>query len=228
MQGDADASIEPYSRGIAMLGRLPHAEPAGLRALWPLVLAARGDRRAQNAVDEATRLGVGAIGMNRALIGYAEAVLADARGDRPRAAQLIAHSDPGFANCRGWADVARLLAAPSALAGGWADARRWLSDAARCFVERGLPALAGQCDQLLARASANPWSEAGISAREADVLRLIAEGLANKEIAASLHLSPRTVEKHVESLLRKAGARSRTELVARMLPTTTGKTPLTT
>jgi len=46
------------------------------------------------------------------------------------------------------------------------------------------------------------------------VLVLVAEGLANKEIAARLHVSPRTVEKHVESLLRKAGARSRTQLVA--------------
>jgi DNA-binding NarL/FixJ family response regulator len=46
------------------------------------------------------------------------------------------------------------------------------------------------------------------------VLRLVAGGLANKEIAARLHLSPRTVEKHVESLLRKTGARSRTGLMA--------------
>ena len=46
------------------------------------------------------------------------------------------------------------------------------------------------------------------------MLLLVAEGLANKEIAARLHLSPRTVEKHVESLMRKAAARSRTQLVA--------------
>ena len=59
---------------------------------------------------------------------------------------------------------------------------------------------------------------AGITAREADVLRLVAGGLANKQIAARLHLSPRTVEKHVESLLRKTGARSRTGLVAAASP----------
>jgi DNA-binding NarL/FixJ family response regulator len=46
------------------------------------------------------------------------------------------------------------------------------------------------------------------------VLRLVADGLPNKEIAARLRLSPRTVEKHVESLLRKTGARSRTGLMA--------------
>ena len=44
------------------------------------------------------------------------------------------------------------------------------------------------------------------------MLRLVIAGLANKEIAAALHLSPRTVEKHVENLLRKTGAHSRTEL----------------
>ena len=46
------------------------------------------------------------------------------------------------------------------------------------------------------------------------MLRLVADGLANKQIATRLRLSPRTVEKHVESLLRKTGARSRTGLVA--------------
>ncbi len=46
------------------------------------------------------------------------------------------------------------------------------------------------------------------------MLRLVAEGRPNKEIAAELFLSPRTVEKHVESLLRKTGARSRAQLVA--------------
>jgi DNA-binding NarL/FixJ family response regulator len=42
----------------------------------------------------------------------------------------------------------------------------------------------------------------------------VAEGISNKEIAARLHVSPRTVEKHIESLLRKTAARSRTQLVA--------------
>ena len=42
------------------------------------------------------------------------------------------------------------------------------------------------------------------------------EGLTNKEIATQLFLSPRTVEKHVEALLRKLGARSRAHLLAVM------------
>jgi DNA-binding NarL/FixJ family response regulator len=67
---------------------------------------------------------------------------------------------------------------------------------------------------MLKESQPNPWVAAGITAREADVLRLVADGMANKQIAARLQLSPRTVEKHVESLLRKTGARSRTGLVA--------------
>jgi DNA-binding CsgD family transcriptional regulator len=55
---------------------------------------------------------------------------------------------------------------------------------------------------------------AGVTTRELDVLRLIAEGKTNKDVAAALYLSPRTVEKHVERLLMKTGAANRTALAA--------------
>jgi DNA-binding CsgD family transcriptional regulator len=55
---------------------------------------------------------------------------------------------------------------------------------------------------------------AGVTTREMDVLRLIADGLTNKDVAAALYLSPRTVEKHVERLLMKTGAANRTALAA--------------
>jgi len=48
------------------------------------------------------------------------------------------------------------------------------------------------------------------------VLRLIAEGHTNRDVAAALYLSPRTVEKHVERLLMKTGAPNRTALAALM------------
>jgi DNA-binding CsgD family transcriptional regulator/tetratricopeptide (TPR) repeat protein len=217
--GDAAAAVEPYARGMAILAQLPHAEPAGLRALWPLLLAARGDRRAGPAIKEARRLGVGAFRMNRSLIGYAEAVLAGRAGQPQRAGELAAACDAGFTNCAGWGDLARFCAAPAALAGGWGDPLRWLAEAEAGFDRRDLPRLAEHCRELLKEAQPNPWVAAGITAREADVLRLVADGLSNKQIAARLDLSPRTVEKHVESLLRKTGARSRTGLVAAASPT---------
>jgi len=213
LAGDAAAAAEPYGRGMAILGRLPHAEPAGLRALWPLLLAKLGDPRAPSAIEEARRLGVGAFRMNRSLIGYAEAILAGRDKQPQRAGELAADGDAGFTNCGGWAELARYCAAKAALADGWGDPARWLAEAEAGFAGRGLPVLAARCHEVLAGPQANRWEKAGITAREADVLRLVADGLTNKEIATRLTLSPRTVEKHVESLLRKTGTRSRTGLV---------------
>ena len=45
----------------------------------------------------------------------------------------------------------------------------------------------------------------GITSREVDVLTLVASGLSNKEAAERLVISVRTVDKHVERLLMKAG-----------------------
>jgi DNA-binding NarL/FixJ family response regulator len=52
-----------------------------------------------------------------------------------------------------------------------------------------------------------------LSAREREVLHLIAEGLAAKEIATQLGISTKTVEAHRTSLMRKLGVRKATELV---------------
>jgi predicted ATPase/DNA-binding CsgD family transcriptional regulator len=56
---------------------------------------------------------------------------------------------------------------------------------------------------------------AAMSAREAEVLDALAEHLTNAEIAQRLHISIRTVESHVSSLLRKLGASDRRELARR-------------
>lgn len=56
---------------------------------------------------------------------------------------------------------------------------------------------------------------ASLSAREREVLRLLAEGLTDREIATSLTISHRTVETHVSSILHKFGARNRGEAARR-------------
>jgi two-component system response regulator NreC len=54
---------------------------------------------------------------------------------------------------------------------------------------------------------------AALSEREREVLRLLALGHTNPEIAALLYLSPRTIESHRASIQRKLGVRSRADLV---------------
>ena len=56
----------------------------------------------------------------------------------------------------------------------------------------------------------------GLSVRERDVAALVAEGRSNKEIAARLHLSVRTVESHIRHVLSKVGLANRTQLASWM------------
>ena len=55
----------------------------------------------------------------------------------------------------------------------------------------------------------------GVTAREVEVLELVAQGLTNAEVARRLFLSPRTVDHHVARLLAKTGAANRSELRTR-------------
>jgi DNA-binding CsgD family transcriptional regulator len=64
-----------------------------------------------------------------------------------------------------------------------------------------------------------PQEGAALTPRELDVLRLVARGLGNKEIAAELDLSAHTVKYHLASVLAKLGVRSRTEAVSRGIRT---------
>jgi DNA-binding NarL/FixJ family response regulator len=61
------------------------------------------------------------------------------------------------------------------------------------------------------RAPEAPEAAVALSQRELDVLRLLAAGLANKEIAGELSIGEQTVKTHVSSILGKLGLQSRTQ-----------------
>lgn len=68
-------------------------------------------------------------------------------------------------------------------------------------------------NHVRARNDADPEPES-LTEREMEVLRLLAQGKSNKEIAATLFISERTVKFHVSSIMGKLGAGNRTEAVS--------------
>ena len=99
-----------------------------------------------------------------------------------------------------------------------AAARSRLDEAAWTAAwDEGLTMTPGQAVDYALDHSAAPEAgpdafPAGLSAREVEVLRLVAAGLTNAAVAERLFLSPRTVGWHLGSIYRKLGLHSRTEL----------------
>jgi DNA-binding NarL/FixJ family response regulator len=61
----------------------------------------------------------------------------------------------------------------------------------------------------------NPF---GLTARQSQILALLADGLTNAQIAARLHLSPKTVDHHVTAILTKLNVHAREEAAALARP----------
>ena len=59
-----------------------------------------------------------------------------------------------------------------------------------------------------------------LARREAEIARLVADGLSNKEIGARLFISVHTVDSHVRSILNKLGFDSRVQIAAWMASST--------
>lgn len=82
-------------------------------------------------------------------------------------------------------------------------------------VAAGEVALAPSVSRVLVRRAARPEPAVVLTPRELDVLRLVAEGLGNREIGARLHLGEATVKTHLLTAFPKLGVKSRTGAVTR-------------
>jgi len=206
--------------------------PARDRAWRALALEVLVQARARRGELEAADLGldelesivaVAPVDSLRARAAVGAGALAIAHGDLAAARRDFEDAVDHFTRCglpfeaaHARLDLARALASS-----GRATAAREEAEAARATFGRlgaghGLE-LAARLLAGLDEASAKGRhlrSETGLSARELEVLRLIAEGLTNSEIATRLVISEHTVHRHVTNILRKLGVSSRVAATA--------------
>jgi DNA-binding CsgD family transcriptional regulator len=162
---------------------------------------------------------------NRQFVGLAKAILLgrDGRAEDATAAAMLAQQDAGV-----YGMVSHLglrLVSEAAIDDGWGDPVSWLRKSEEYFHQISVAPVASACRSLLRHIGApvrqrragteqvpDDLRAIGVTVREHEVLQLLVERLTNKAIANRLHISPRTVEKHVASLIIKAEVADRIEL----------------
>ncbi len=160
----------------------------------------------------------------RATVAFAEGCLLSAQGDHKGAcarfeesANLFERNRTPFESAR-----ARLQLAHTLLALGRRDpAALALRAAGTVFEQLGAARHAAAARLLIQELDLKPHGPIGpaaklgrLTAREIEVLRLVAQGLSDKEAAASLKLSEHTIHRHVGNILTKTGLPSRAAAVA--------------
>ncbi len=164
------------------------------------------------------------------VLDLARAVTLGRQGRAEEATRLARDAltpSPQLADAVGTAHYLHLVLAEAQIRDGWGEPVTILRPAEAFFAARGYDAIARRCRVAMGRAGAkmprrgrgdSPVPERlrafGITSRELDVLHLIVAGRSNREIADQLHLSPKTVERHVSSLFDRTGIRNRTDLAA--------------
>ncbi|GEC17878.1 hypothetical protein PHY01_01610 [Pseudonocardia hydrocarbonoxydans] len=230
LSGDDARAVEGMAAGVAALRTAPGSNPAPLWGEWALLRTVldpsdAGPRGELRASDVMVNL------LNRAALHYADAVAASAAGDAAAAAVAFARAETVAADQPYYRHLFRAQLLPRAGSPGLPDPAGLLREQLAFLAGRGedrLTELARRRLRALGLPVPRPARDVepvpaplrarGVTGRELQVLRLVGAGLSNPEIAARLHLSPRTVETHVGRLLAKTGAARRAEL-ARHLPT---------
>jgi DNA-binding CsgD family transcriptional regulator len=201
--------------------------PSPSRGLWALLETLAGEDGA-TACDEVRSSPAMIHPFNQAYLQYAQAVAAGRDGRQQEAERALAVGDELLAASCPWGlHLGHRLVAEEAIAHDWGTPAQWLMEAASFLDEHGRGRVASACRSLLrstgaripragrAHPSVPPSLRAqGVTDREMEVLSLVAEGLSNRAIGGRLYLSPKTVEKHISSLMDKLDVRSRAHLTA--------------
>ena len=202
-----------------------HAPAAPLHqfGLWVLVRTIVGLNDAE-ARTMLRQLPAGLRRANKGALQYADAVAEGRQGNRDRAEEAFAVGEHYLSPVPYWHRLLRLFTCECALRDGWGNPLTQLRVDLATHEHNHDEAQARICRDLLRQAGAPirrgcgdsnvppALRGLGVTSREMDVLRLVADGLSNGDIAQRLYLSPRTVETHVSSLLARTGCRSRREL----------------
>jgi DNA-binding CsgD family transcriptional regulator len=156
---------------------------------------------------------------------FAHAILAGRAGSPEEAERSLASAVQLASPYPAARHVGLRLVAEAAIADGWGAPAEWLLAAEEYFHDHEIPAVASTCRTLLRHTGSRVAQRRQgtdeiparlralrVTVREYETLCLLVDRLSNREIAARLHLSPRTVEKHVASLLIKTGQLDRLAL----------------
>jgi DNA-binding CsgD family transcriptional regulator/RecA/RadA recombinase len=209
--------------GVAALGPDGSSAPGLAWGLWALLRTVIDDRDAE-ARDRLRGSPAALLAVNRGALLYADAVAAGRAGQGADAEAWFRSADQTLAGQHWWRRLLRLLALEAAVADGWGEPVVALRADLAAFERTDEHDLARTCRDLLRRAGTPTrrgrgnapvparLRSVGVTAREMDVLVLVADGLTNRQIAERLFVSPRTVETHVASLLAKTGTASRADL----------------
>ena len=126
------------------------------------------------------------------------------------AAELFGRAGAPYQRAYARLELARLLAEVDRH-----DRARDEAEAAlAAFRELGASLGAAAAADFIARLDGRPRRPAGLTARELEVLGLLAQGLTNREIAGRLVVSDHTVHRHVANILRKLGLPTRAAAAA--------------